>query len=441
MHNDRSANPNPSTVIPNGVEVARLRKQKGWTQQDLAEAAGYSKRKIEAIEAGQPTRPATLKDVADALGVLVTDVCPELRDEFASPVRATLPQNSAALLRFRPRQLPNDLPKFIGRSPEIAAVAARLTGKATGPAPLVAVHGMGGIGKTKLAIHAAHRVQEHFPDGQLFIDLRGMDSDPLSPFTAMKILLRSLCPEMRTPDSPLSDTDFQFRLVADYRSAFATAGRVLLVLDNAVALDQVGQLIPAAPAAAIVTSRHRLSLSEFDATPVPLDVFSPEESLELARSILPKRTDDARLKELVELCGYLPLAIRVASDFLRQRPDWSLPEYCKALRRDGLSRLKTHGDSTHDVEAVLSLSATQLAAESTRLATRWALLAAIDCDFDQEMAAEIWECAPDDPSVLTDLSDLAARSMLSFDAKTRTYQMHDLMRPIANGLFTHDTTQ
>lgn len=430
MKKKDSINAGQGTVVPDGSEIRSRRNGKGWSQQELAEKTGYDKKTIENIEAGKPTRITTLRDVAEALGTpLVNLVCSAAKPYFRQAEDSSSTPSSVAppaVSPFRPQQLPADLSDFIGRADESERMMARLLAAAGGAVELSAVNGMGGVGKTCLAVRVGHQVKEQFPGGQLFLDLGGMNPEPLTTVRAMAVLLQSLCPEARLPHDP-------DRLAAEYRSAMAAAGRVLLVLDNAVSAEQVRPLLPGPPAGVIATSRRTLSLSEHGTETVQLDVLPAHEALALLLRLVGPRGKEKELREVVHLCGCLPLAVRVAGDALRLKPDWTVREYLDALRREGLRRLKTEND--RDVEAVLTLSAAQLVRDSLERATRWALLAEFDGDFDRDMAATVWEANPEDMSVRDDLSDLTARSMLHYDTRSGTYRMHDLMRPIAAGLF------
>src|SRR5581483_8436194 len=164
--------------------------------------------------------------------------------------------------------------------------------------------------------------------------------------------------------------------------------RVLILLDNALDAAQVRPLVPPAPCALIVTSRRRIVLEgirRFD-----LDALSDKDARALLREILDKRrATDAQLDRIAELCGYLPLALRIAGTFLAVRSDWTADEYIVELsdERQRLERLK---QDDLDVGAVLGLSAKQLEQESAELAGRWRMLAVFPASFDRAAAAAVW---------------------------------------------------
>ncbi|MGH8794701.1 MAG: BTAD domain-containing putative transcriptional regulator, partial [Stackebrandtia sp.] len=197
------------------------------------------------------------------------------QDPQLSPAREAEPPDDAPPA---PRQLPADVATFTGRRDQVAAlVEATKSGDAAADVVVVsAVDGMGGVGKTALAVHAAALVADDFPDGQLFVDLRGFspESPPLDPSEALDRMLRGLgVPGRQIPDDPDSRS-------AALRTALS-GKRVLVVLDNAADEDQVRPLLPGlSECAVIVTSRRRLAGLD-DARLLSLDVLSPGEAVDL----------------------------------------------------------------------------------------------------------------------------------------------------------------
>ncbi|GII77493.1 SARP family transcriptional regulator [Sphaerisporangium rufum] len=239
---------------------------------------------------------------------------------------AALPAPPETSRRFRPPvrdELPRDVPDFIGREERLAAVLAAIESHRA-----VSVDGMAGVGKTCLAVHAAHRLAADFPDGRLYVDLHGFTEGrpPLDPDSALRTLLAALdVPSDKVPQDGLE------RLAACWRSELARR-RVLVVLDNAADAGQVRPLLPGAgPSATLITSRNRLVGLE-EVPPVSLDVLSPAESAELlARAGGDPGGPDGRLArdpaataEVLRLCGHLPLALRLAGARLRHRPGWTM---------------------------------------------------------------------------------------------------------------------
>jgi DNA-binding SARP family transcriptional activator/DNA polymerase III delta prime subunit len=225
-----------------------------------------------------------------------------------------------------PRQLPRDIPDFTGRDEIVEQVANWLVD--TESMPVATVTGAPGTGKTALAVRAAHRIAAEFPDGQLYVSLDGGSTRPRSPEQALAGLLRDLgMPDSGVP-AALAER------AAAYRSRLA-GRRVLVVLDDAADIAQVQPLLPGTPgSAALVTSRNRLvGLPVTGATQLGTLTHDEARAL-LARVITPERAaaDPAAAADLVELCGRLPLAIRVLAARLVTRPSWSLRSLLGRLR-------------------------------------------------------------------------------------------------------------
>ncbi|WP_158102695.1 AfsR/SARP family transcriptional regulator [Lentzea kentuckyensis] len=251
-----------------------------------------------------------------------------------------------------PRQLPAPPRSFAGRARELAALDA----VSTGP---VVVSGMGGVGKTALAVHWAHRVAARFSDGQLYLNLRGFGpDDAMTTGEALRALLGAL--GLRVPDS----TDAQ---ASRYRSALADK-RMLIVLDNARDADQVRSLLPGSPGCLVlVTSRTRLTglVAADGAHPVALDLLSAQESRELlAGRLRAVPADSAATTEIITRCAGLPLALTVVAA-RAACTGFPLRAIAAELRR-GLDPFDG-GDSATDVRAVFSWSYRALGSAAARL--------------------------------------------------------------------------
>lgn len=329
-------------------------------------------------------------------------------------------------------QLPSPLTDFTGRAEQIQELASRLLSSG-GKVGLSALRGMGGVGKTSLAVRVAHEVKGRYPDGQLFLSLRGtadgVKESPMTPTEAMTCIIHAFHPE----ETGLPEKEEE--LAGVYRSRLA-GKRVLIVLDNARSEAQVRILLTAPPSIAfLITSRNAQALDAVAAFQVK--ELSLHEAYSLLRSILPSKASEAELNTIAEQCCCLPLALRVAGDFLRIKDDWSAAQYIVALKSETtrLRWLRVGDDPAKDVEAVLKLSSAQLVRDSVDRGTRWHLLHIFPGDFDLSAAAAAWGADENDLAVLNDLSDMTNRSLIIYDQLTRRYRLHDLMRPIAEGLF------
>jgi DNA-binding SARP family transcriptional activator len=247
-------------------------------------------------------------------------------------VRAAVAVPSPAPTRRRViAQLPPADPAFTGRAAALAEVERLLREAPAGTC--VAVAGKPGVGKTALAVEAAHRVADAFPDGQLFLDLHPEPGRPLSPHEAMARLLRRAGAPGAAPTEPEELRD-ALRGVLDGR-------RILLVLDNATSEAQVRPLLPSTGGSAVLITGRRLPAGLGGVRPVVLDVLGPGESRELFEATAgAERTagEPRAVAEVVELCGHLPLALRIAGAQLGARPHWSAASLAARLR-DERSRL------------------------------------------------------------------------------------------------------
>ncbi|MFE6051431.1 BTAD domain-containing putative transcriptional regulator [Kitasatospora sp. NPDC056446] len=231
-----------------------------------------------------------------------------------------------------PAQLPADIADFTGREEELTALRTAL-GKAVQETadhtvlPVAAVSGMGGVGKTTVALRVAHRLRGGFPDGQLYADLRGDQPKPAQPGVVLVSFLTALgVAPNAVPETP-EDRSLLFRSLLDGR-------RVLILLDNARDAAQVRPLLPgSARCAVLVTSRTRL-FGLATAAQVDLDVFSVDEATDmLAQAAGDDRVcaDPAAAGELIRYCGRLPLAIRIVASRLASRPSWTVARLADRL--------------------------------------------------------------------------------------------------------------
>jgi tetratricopeptide (TPR) repeat protein len=251
-----------------------------------------------------------------------------------------------------PRQLPAPPQLFTGRAAELTNLAHVHNASAV---VVTAIDGMAGIGKTALAVQAAHRIADRYPDGQLFIDLHGhtQGMEPIAPGEALDHALRALgIPGTQIPAS-------LDQRAALYRTRLADQ-QMLIVLDNAATEAQVAPLLPGAPGCLVlVTSRHRLAGLDHTHT-LSLDTLPTPDAITLfadtAGGCMPLADQPPNLLvELVDLCGRLPLALRIAATRLRSHPSWSLSHLVERLR-DRQHRLGELEAGQRNVMAALDLS-------------------------------------------------------------------------------------
>ena len=300
---------------------------------------------------------ATHRRLAQELGVEPGPVLREAHDAVLSQDFGALPGPVV------PRQLPADLVRFTGRVPHLRELDALLESSST--VVITSIAGVAGVGKTALAVHWAHSVAESFPDGQLYVNLRGFDDAP--PTTASEALtgfLRAL--------GVLEIPADEHEQAALYRSALAQR-RMLVLLDNAVREDQVRPLLPGSPGCVVlVTSRNDLRglMAVDDAHRLELDVLTPSESATLVGRMLgPSRAaaEPEAVAALARLCGHLPLALRVASANLAASRDRVADAVAVLEGEDRLARLAIRGDQRGVVTAAFDLSYRVLDAAPARL--------------------------------------------------------------------------
>ncbi len=419
--------PDKRTVAPNGQRIRELRQLAGFSLEDFAEKSGISTGTLGPVE--RRNKPIFVKKLHEIVEVLngTKKVATTYQELLLSADEAPKPSGFSRGVF----QLPPSLPDFTGREDELARITARLRGAGGTVGVSSALRGMGGIGKTVTAIEACWEVKDDFPDGQLVVELRGMSEQPLTPVQAMSQIIRDFHPETgKLPDD-------EKKLLSLYRQVLA-GKKALVLLDDAKDEAQVRNLLSVPPIAFVVTSRNALALDGVEA--IRLGVLPPDEALALLRGIVGTKGTDDELRMVAEQCGRLPLALRVAGDFLRLHENWPLPKYIAALKDESkrLERLKGKTPD-RDVEAVLGLSARELVRENVKLAERWQMLSVFPADFETQAVAAVWELKVGNKLNKTaaedELTALLDRSLVQYDASASRYSLHDLMRPIARNAF------
>lgn len=324
-----------------------------------------------------------------------------------------------------PHQLPADVRQFSGRDDELRQLDALLTEK---PSAVVicAIAGTAGVGKTALAVRWAHRARDRFPDGQLYVDLLGYSPDaPVQPAQALEGFLHALGVSGDAVPPRLDDQAALYRSLLDGR-------RMLVVLDNASSPDQVRPLLPgSASCFALVTSRSGLAglVARNGAQRLTLDLLSHNESLRLLRDLVGAGRVDAEPESsatLVDQCGRLPLALRVAGERAAAEPDLTLSELVAELA-DERGRLDLLGSDDEDtstaVRAVFSWSYRSLPPPAARLFRLLGLHPGPD--FSAPVAAELADVPV--PQAKRLLQTLSGAHLVQTSGSSR-YRFHDVLR-------------
>ncbi|MEV0647516.1 BTAD domain-containing putative transcriptional regulator [Phytomonospora sp. NPDC050363] len=321
--------------------------------------------------------------------------------------------------------LPRDTSEFTGRGEEISQLLTGIRDSPSSALVISAIDGMGGLGKTTLAVHLAHRLTDEFPDGQLFVDLHGFSigRDSVPPGQALEDLLRqSGVPIELIPSDLLAKEEL-------WRSRLA-GRRALVLIDNAKDEAHVRPLIPgSSETLVLVTSRRKLAALE-GTVPLSLDVLPRRDAIELFRQVArrPDVTDDSVLGDVVDLCGRLPLAIRIAAARFRDRRHWRLDELLAQLRtHKRRSRFLRVGD--RNVLAVLSLSYQYLSKAEKRMFRLLSLHPGPE--FDAPAAAALCGIPLDDAE---DCLEALYEHSLVVAASGGRYQFHDLVRDCSTEL-------
>ena len=305
-----------------------------------------------------------------------------------------------------PHQIPPPPADFTGRSDDLEELLDNFENGVN----ITGLRGMGGIGKTALALVLANRIKCRFPDGDLYLDLRGTSKSPLSPAEAVAQVVRAYRPKDKVPDD-------QNEMRGLYLSVLS-GKRALLLLDNAADKEQVEPLLPPSNCAVLITSRNKFALPGLKER--DLDVLLPGEARELLLEIAPRI--GSRADSLASLCGYLPLALRSAASALAERRDIDVKDYERRLS-DEKVRLEL-------VDASFSLSYDLLRPIRRK---HWCRLSVFPGDFDLSSGGAVLKMARDTSTEA--LSDLVKWCLVDFsrpvDYGEGRYRLHDLARLFA----------
>ena len=305
----------------------------------------------------------------------------------------------------RLHEVPRPPADFTGREDELKELLAAIE---IGGVNISGLQGMGGIGKTVLALKLVELLEPRYPDAQFFLDLKGASTQPLTVAEALAHVVRAYHPAAKLPDS-------ESELHGLYLSVLK-GQRALLLMDNAANAEQVEPLIPPTGCLLLVTSRQHFTVPGLAAK--NLDTLSAADARELLLTIAPRI--GAQADEIAALCGHLPLALRLAAAAMKIK-------YVNLKAEDYLRRLRHRQQRLQLIDASLSLSFELLSEE---LRARWRWLAVFPDTFAVDAAATVWEVEVDQAQ--DSLGELIAASLVEWDETSDRYRLHDLARLFAD---------
>jgi tetratricopeptide (TPR) repeat protein/transcriptional regulator with XRE-family HTH domain len=413
--------------------LRQLREGAGLTQEALAAATGLSARSVSDLERGvaQAPRKATTRLLADALrlqGAARTGF--EMTARGQSPATASPAQITGGATATR--ALPRDIASFTGRKAELDQLTAQVldTASGEGVVSVYTIGGMAGIGKTALAVHAAHQLASRFPDGQVFLPLHGHTpgQQPVDPEDALASLL-SIAGVLAGQIPPGLGAR-----MALWRNHLA-GRQMLLVLDDAAGYEQVVPLLPGTGGSLVlVTSRRHLTALE-DTHSISLDKLSEDQAAELLTRLADRpgldRADPA-IGKITELCGYLPLAVGILARQLHHHPTWTVGELAVDLAA-ATTRLELLHAENLSVAAAFDLSYAELSPGQQRLFRQLGLHPGTDIDVYAAAALN----GTNFSAARRYLEDLYDQYLIGEPARGR-YRLHDLLREHARTLVAED---
>lgn len=406
------------------LKVTRI--EAGLTQESLAEVSGVSARSISDLERGRALTPhaVTVRLLADALGLTGSSRAAFEQAARRQAVSYSRPgQHGPAL-----RALPRDIASFTGRDEELEVLlgaAGAKEGRA-GVVAIYAIEGMAGIGKTALAIRAAHQLAPRFPGGQIFLPLHGHAPGrmPDEPSEALASLLQAAGVR---PDQIPGHLDDRARLWRD-----AVAKRpMLIVLDDVAGTEQIEPLLPGvAGSVVLVTSRRRLAALECDRS-LALGTLVPDQAAKMIVRLAGRpefMTTDPEIADIARMCGHLPLALGMAASQLRHHPAWSLRDLAHDLTgaRDRLSLMVGENLS---VAAAFDLSYQTLAPAARQVFRQFGLHPGQEIDAYAAAALN-----GSDPAAVSRQLRILYDCYLLTEPSHDRYGMHDLIREHARAM-------
>ncbi|MET9595439.1 tetratricopeptide repeat protein [Streptomyces sp. NPDC006516] len=411
-----------------GALLRQLRLDAHLTIQGLADLSGVSARGIGDLERGRRAAPRrrTVAALAAGLG-LDTEQCGRL---LTVARRGRGPASSAMPVHSFPRRTDD----FVGRLPELVSLTA-LAAEEVSPAGgggsardgsqpvVVTVAGPPGMGKTALALHAATKLVPHFPDGQMVLDLRGMDETPASATELMLSVLKAF----RVADGELVKAGPTGH-AALYQDLLAER-RCLLIFDNGCDEEQVEPLLPERGRSMVVVTSRRVLIGLRNVHRICLSELAQHEAVAfLTTAIGEERAtrEASALREVAHLCGYLPLALRVAGSWLATRTGWTVRRLADRLASDE-HRLDSPVAGGRKVSAAFDLSYRQLTPDAARLFRRLSVVPGPDAGV--ACAAQL--LGQDLPSAEDTLEELVEAGLLG--PRGDRFRLHDLLRLYASG--------
>ena len=424
-------------VFGSRLRVSRL--AAGLSQEQLAGRSGLSVRAISDLERGRTRwpHPDSVGRLADGLGLggagraeFVALAARRLAPS-AIPARAgpdtSIGRHSVPEVRY---SLPPDTAAFTGRREELDRITAAVTA-AAGTGGVVAIHaigGMPGVGKTALAVHAAHVLKDRFPDRQLFLSLHAHTPGqvPVTPEAALAGLLAAAGVDARYLPGDLEGR------AALWRDRMA-GQKALLVLDNAASSAQVAPLLPGSEGCLVlVTSRRHLGDLPGAAAPVLLEALPPREAREMFARLAPRAAagPPAAVAELAELAGFLPLAVSLLARVCARHPSWTLADVAAETR----TRMLTLTAENDSVAAAFEMSYRHLDPVRQEFFRRLGLHPGTI--IDRYAAAALAGCSLEEATGQLDV--LHGEGLLT-EAGHRRYGLHDLIRRYAQDLAATDS--
>ena len=411
-----------------GALLRQLRKDSGLTLEDLAARARVAVRTISDLELGKAKSPRESTVSRLAWGLRLEDPVKARFEAVARgrPITDGLPAITATA---PPQTLPRDIASFTGRVPELAQLTDEAAGNG-GVVSIYAIGGMAGVGKTTLAVHAAHQLANRYPDGQVLLPLHGHTPGqrPVAPADALASLLQSVGVDAGQIPSGVGARARLWR-------HWLAGKRLLLVLDDAVDSDQVRPLLPGVgESLVLITSRRRLSALE-DAHTISLDTLSTAEAGELFAQLVDQpnvNSDDDAVRQITQMCSRLPLALGMLARQLHHHPTWTVAERAAdlAVARDRLELMRAENLS---VAAAFDTSYRDLTTQQQKMFRRLGLHPGPSVD--AYAAAALY--GADYDTARQHLEALYDHYLLTELAHGR-YRLHDLIRQHARALAEMD---